>query len=192
MAVAEKQKVSPERKFILRNVIVSYPKIAEGEEDDTGQLKFSAAFITTEQTNVMDLAAAEAAAARDKWGPKGPQMIEDEELATTWRRRKADVKKSGATNGYVNARGQERPGCVLRDKTPVTSPQEIKQEFYAGAVVNVSLFAYGYDRKGKKGVSFGLNNIQKVRDGKRLDNRKSAEEEFDALLDDAGEEQLPL
>jgi hypothetical protein len=187
MIGSTKQKKSPERTFILRNVRLSYPKIAEGEENDDGKLIFSAAFITTEGSNIADIEKAELAAARDKWGVDAQEMLADGEIASTFRRSKADVKKAGAP--YVNARAEERPGCVLRDKTRVTDPTEIKNIFYAGALVNVSLHAFPYDRKGKKGVSFGLNNIQFVADGPRLDGRKRAEDEFE-VLDEPGDDDL--
>jgi hypothetical protein len=188
MAESRRRK-SPERTFILRNVVLSYPKIAEGEENDDGRLVYSASFITTPESNYQDIAKAELAAARDGFGEEAEKMLENGSLASTYRRGKADIQKCGSPHGYVNARAEERPGCVLRDKTRVTDLAEVKRLFYAGAIVNVSLHAFPYEWKGKKkGISFGLNNIQFVKDGPRLDGRKRAEDEFDALLDEPGSE----
>ncbi len=111
-------------------------------------------------------------------------MLEDGALKSTWRRSKADVKKVGAPQGFINARSSNKPGCINRDKTISYTDEQVKTELYPGCMVNVSLYAFTYDNSGNRGVTFGLNNIQKVADGKRLDNRKSAEEEFDAVLDD--------
>jgi hypothetical protein len=51
--------------------------------------------------------------------------------------------------------------------------------------VRASLRAFAYDTNGNKGVSFGLNNIQKLGEGQRLDGRKAATDEFDADLSQA-------
>jgi len=44
-----------------------------------------------------------------------------------------------------------------------------------------SLNAFAYDRAGNRGISLGLNNIQKLADGERLDGRLKAEDDFEAL-----------
>jgi hypothetical protein len=38
---------------------------------------------------------------------------------------------------------------------------------------------FGYDQAGNKGVGCGLNNIQKLKDGERLDGTVSAEAAFE-------------
>lgn len=40
-----------------------------------------------------------------------------------------------------------------------------QSKFYGGCFARVNASAFGYDHLGNKGVSFGLNNIQKTRDG---------------------------
>lgn len=188
-----KKKTSPERKFMLKNVILSYPDLVHGTPDQrSGKIKFSAAFITTDKTNIADLAAAELAAIRDQFGPQATaKMVSDGEIKSTWRRNKADQKKVNAPNGFVNARSEQRPGIVDRAAKPIIG-KDVETELYPGAVVNVTLFAYYYNTEGNSGISFGLNNIQKVKDGTRLDNRKSAEEEFDACLDEETDGELPI
>lgn len=41
--------------------------------------------------------------------------------------------------------------------------------------------AFAYDMPTSKGVSFALNNVQKLGDGKRLDGRVAATDDFEAL-----------
>jgi hypothetical protein len=48
--------------------------------------------------------------------------------------------------------------------------------------VRAQLRAFSYDSNGNKGVSFALNNIQKLGDGERLDNRQAATDAFEADL----------
>ena len=45
----------------------------------------------------------------------------------------------------------------------------------------MSVFAY--DKAGNRGISFGLNNVQKLGDGERLDGRLKAEDDFDPIED---------
>jgi hypothetical protein len=87
------------------------------------------------------------------------------------------------------------PGVVSRYADPVTKkPRKVTKdeqvpgnpnEVYAGCLIRAAVNAYGYDRQGNKGVSFGLNGVQKVDEGKRLDNRVAAEDTFEADLSEA-------
>jgi len=56
---------------------------------------------------------------------------------------------------------------------------------YPGAGVRASVSAFAYDSNGNKGVSFALNNMQKVSEGERLDGRAAADDEFTADLSSA-------
>ena len=58
----------------------------------------------------------------------------------------------------------------------ITDPDEV----YAGAIVRASVTSFSYDVSGNKGVSFALNNVQKIRDGERLDGRARAQDDFQA------------
>jgi hypothetical protein len=56
-------------------------------------------------------------------------------------------------------------------------------QLYAGARVRAAINAYAFDTQGNRGVAWGLNNLQKMGDGPRLDNRKSAQDQFEAFDD---------
>lgn len=53
--------------------------------------------------------------------------------------------------------------------------------FVSGDYFRVSINAYAYDVSGKKGVSFGLNNVQFLRKGQPLGNVSRAEDDFTAV-----------
>lgn len=109
---------------------------------------------------------------------------------------KKGFRKDGEDKGYpagsvfFNARSQNQPGLVYPHAEPGSNPpkpalvpaDKIKSVFYPGAIVRVSVNAFGFDKAGNRGVSFGLNNIQFIKDGARLDNRVAAENEFDVDL----------
>ena len=78
---------------------------------------------------------------------------------------------------YVNAKSRTKPGIVDHTTQPITN----EFEFYSGCTCRASLYAFGYDTAGNKGVSFLLNNLQKLGDGERISGRKPAEEDFDAV-----------
>ena len=79
---------------------------------------------------------------------------------------------------YINAKSGYAPGVVDQRRQEIIDPEMI----YAGCWVRAHLTAYAWDHPtGGKGVSFSLNSVQLVKDGERLDGRRSAAEVFDAI-----------
>lgn len=79
---------------------------------------------------------------------------------------------------YLNAKSKTKPGIVGPDVQPLTE----EFDFYSGCICRASVYFYGYDTAGNRGVSLLLNNLQKLGDGERLSGgRKPAEADFDAL-----------
>lgn len=75
----------------------------------------------------------------------------------------------------------------------IRSDEDIEEKVYPGCHGRVTLRAFTYENSGNKGVAFFLSNVQKVNEGERIDGRKSASEEFEALADaaDLDEEEAP-
>ena len=80
----------------------------------------------------------------------------------------------------ITAKSKNKPGIVDADLQPITD----QLDFYPGCICKASVTPFAFDKKGSKGVTFLLNNIQKIKDGTRLDGRKKAEEEFEAVGDE--------
>lgn len=81
---------------------------------------------------------------------------------------------------YLTARAVRRPQVVDRNKNEILD----KDQIYSGMYGYVSLEFYPYDNEGK-GVSAGLLNIMKTKDGDRLAGGSTAEEDFaDLELED--------
>jgi hypothetical protein len=78
---------------------------------------------------------------------------------------------------YVRAASEFKPGVVDGQKKEIINPQE----FYGGCYARAQVHAYWYDVKGNKGVTFGLDNVQFVRDGEPFGGRQKASEAFDAM-----------
>lgn len=83
---------------------------------------------------------------------------------------------------HVNFKTKYPPQIVGPDKTPI-APGD-RAAIYAGCWVRVSTHAYGYEYMGKKGVSFNLWNVQKVKDGEPFSSN-SAESDFDTIEESA-------
>jgi hypothetical protein len=191
-------------KLITPKAILSYPHLATPQEADQPgkKAKYSASLVFAPGTDLTPLRAAALEAATEKFGktykvgPKGSQTevpikeaLEKGLLRSPFR---TDVEKKGYAPGstFINVRTEQKPQVVYahagEDGKPVPMPAEkIAEEMYPGAIVRGSITAFGYDQAGNQGVSFALNNLQKLAEGERLDGRVNATEEFDAQLGQA-------
>jgi len=77
----------------------------------------------------------------------------------------------------VNASTKFKIGLVDEDVNPIID----QSEFYNGCYARATLSAYCWEFKGKAGVSFNVQNVQKVGDGERLGGAVTAEQEFEAV-----------
>jgi hypothetical protein len=68
-----------------------------------------------------------------------------------------------------------KPTVVGRDLTTPLGPEE----FYAGCFARASVTPFAFNNIGK-GIALGLNHLQKLKDGDRLDSFRSAEDDFGA------------
>lgn len=186
-------------RVITGEVVISYPHLHQPQPaQEGGKPKYSlaAVFLKGSQDRAK-LEAAVLEAATEKFG--ATMTVAGKKVSV------ADALKMGvlrspfrtdvAAKGYdriggeffINTRSDNQPQIVYAwagpDGKPARVPQEkIKEDIYAGARGRVSITAFGYDTAGNKGVGFALNNVQKLGEGERLDNRVKAEDEFDADL----------
>lgn len=176
------------KKLLTPKATLSFPHIDEPVPpmNGKGEPKYSVALVFAPGTDLSALQAAVLEAATDKWGAKAVSMLKSGALRDPFRR---DAVEKGYEEGsiFFNARSTERPGAVFlwpdsKTQKAMIIPDDLrKKELYAGAQVRASVTAFAYDNEGK-GVSFGLNNLQKIGEGPRRDGRKKAEEEFEADL----------
>lgn len=191
--------LSPEAVISYPNVFVPRP---QDPDDPDSPKKYSAAFVFPAGTDLKELKTAVIQEAKERWGSKlgkkaslkpletsnGPALFlvsEDEKLKLRlpWRE---DGEEKGYPEGsvFINARSQRKPQIVTiypsADDPSKPAKLEDESKLYAGAIVKVSLDVYAYDKNGNKGVTFGLGNIQLIRDGERLDGSVAAENEFEA------------
>lgn len=180
-------------KIITPEATLSYPWLAEPQkaQEEGKKAKYSAVFVFSpeaQQTPAFKaLEASIVATAEEAYPGKGKQMLTTGALKNPIRR---DAAAKGYPEGsvFISARTEQQPGLVYAHKGPddkpaVVAQDDIREVMYPGAVVRASLRPFAYNTSGNKGVSFALNNIQKIREGERLDSRVNAQDEFEALSD---------
>jgi hypothetical protein len=167
-----------DKKCITPEFRVSFPQVFEAKSFEGAPPKFSVVMLFSKKTDLKLLKKCVINAATEKWGPK-------EEWPEGLRLPFKDGDKKKDRQGYegtiyVSATSKQRPGLVDQNLSPIA---EGDGTFYAGCFARAELLAFAYDTAGNKGVSFGLQNIQKTRDGESLSGRKKAEDVFEAIDD---------
>lgn len=173
-------------KVVTGTVRLSYVHLFEPyAQDENDDPKFSCVILipksdkkTLKKIDDAIKAAAEAAK-NTKFDGKIPNN-----LATTLHDgdEEGDLERNPEYEGhmYMSLSSRTKPGLVDADVNPILDSTEL----YSGAFARVSMNAFGYNYKGKKGVSFGLNHVQKIKDGDYLGGRSRAEDDFDAVESD--------
>lgn len=75
---------------------------------------------------------------------------------------------------FISVSSKTKPGIVDKNVQEIIDPGEIYSGMYGRASINF----FAYNTAGNKGVSAGLNNVQKTRDGDFLGGRSKAEDDF--------------
>ncbi len=172
------------KKCITPEFRVSWPSVFEAKAFEDQEAKFSITMLFDKKTDITALKRACHNAAVEKWGSdktKWPKSAEGRPLRMPFTDGdlKTDVEGYAGTT-VVKATSKQRPGVVDQQRHPITADD---RTFYGGCYARAELLAFAYDHKGNRGVSFGLQNVQKLRDGKSFSGRKAAEDVFDAIED---------
>ena len=180
--------------------IASYPYVATPQSPRPGSTanpKYSMTVIFKPGTDLSALKAAANAAAESAYPGKGIALLAKGTLRSPFRT-DCEAKNYKDCATFINVRTDKKPGVVYAYKDATTGKpalipdDKIADEIYPGCQVKVSLNAFAYNTDGNKGISFGLNNVQKIGEGERLDGRAAADDEFTADLSQAPDEDLPF
>jgi len=161
-------------KVITPECKVSYAKVHEACETLSGDFKFSASLVFDKSTDLTELHKAAKNAAINKWGPDEKKFPKN--LRSPFRDGDSDRPDDEVYSNsvFVNASSKSKPGIVDSNLQPIIE----RSEFYSGVIARASINFFAYDTAGNKGVSAGLNNLMKVRDGECLDGSTKAEDDF--------------
>ncbi len=168
---------------------VSYPNVFKAKRNDlSGKDEYSLVALFPKDADLSSLKAEASRAIKEKWGDKVPANIrspfrKQDERAKVDEATGKKIMPGGHEEGavFLNLKSSQKPGLVNERRETIID----ESEFYAGCWAHATVRAYAYDNKGNRGVAFGLQNIQKVKDGDPLSGKAKAEDEF-APIETAG------
>lgn len=168
---------------------VSFPNLFRPSKiDENSEPKYSVTMLFKKGEDLKLLKQAAAAAAKEKWGDDVPK-----DLRSPFRNqgeKDYDGYEEGAI--FITCSSKSKPGLVNQKVQPIIS----EEDFYAGCYARAEVVASAYGGKGTKfkpGVTFYLQNVQKLRDGDPFSGRNKPENVFESVSggddvfgDDAG------
>lgn len=183
-------------KVVTGRVRLGYPKLFKAVASEDGQdPKFSVELLIpkSDTKTVAKIRAAQNAAANSEKGKKifgdtPPVFGSDKFPHKKWTDTLRDGDDEDENDGhpereghwFIGARASEmyKPNVVDKNVDPVTDQSLV----YGGVWAIVSMNAFAFDTKGKKGVSFGLNGVQVLGYGEPFGApREKAEDVFEAV-----------
>jgi hypothetical protein len=182
------------RKVVTGKVRLNFPKLFRAVQiNGEGEPKFSTQILIpkTDKATIAALRASEKAAVEEGnegvfkgKGVTAESVIKDADADGT-----AEDYPHTAGHLYmsVSAREDFRPQVVDAGLNEITDQSQV----YSGVYARVSLrsFPYTYGSK-KRGVSFGLNNVQIIGGGDRLGGGTTASQDFEPIEEEAGADLL--
>ncbi len=172
------------KRIITPEVILSYPHLFEPQTPPGSTVaKYSAAIIFPAGTDLKEMKKLALEVGQSRW-KKFADRVRKGQLNWPFRDEAEDIAEKGYPEGstFFNASSKKRPGLVSIVPDPATGKPMViddPEQAYPGVIARVSVTFYTYDVSGNKGVGVGLNNVQIVRDGERLDSRLDQSDEFE-------------
>lgn len=130
------------------------------------------------------------AAAEAKFGADARERIKKGKIKMPWRPA-SDYGDEGYgfpfdQDGwtFANFASNTQPGVVDRKAKPILKESEV----YSGMKARVTYAVWAYEKEGNRGVTLLLNNVQKIEDGERLAGRPDAEDDFEAVEGEDGDD----
>ena len=160
--------MTPEFRVSFPNVFRPAKPMAEGQE-----AKYGITMLFKKGENLDELKKAAEEAIIDKWGTdksKWPRNMRSPF------RDQGEKEFAGYEEGaiFVTATSKQKPGLVDADVNDIIA----EEDFYPGCYARATVRAFAYDAAGNRGVAFGLQNVQKLKDGEPLGGRVAASADF--------------
>lgn len=174
-----------------------FPKIFEmGLPDDKGTSYYETDLLFSPEAQktaeYIRIKEAMKQAAMDEWKGKPPSNLRSAFRPAGEKRRQKDQSQYYPDDQFagwelVRVKTKNQPGVVASFAGPDGRPAKItdESEIYGGCIVRCTINPNAYSVSGNNGVSFWLNNVQKMRDGDPLSggSRSRAEDDFTAVGD---------
>lgn len=164
---------------------VSFPKVFKPELNKlNNKQEFSVVALFPKNADLSALKKAAQEALIEEFGPdkskwpknlRSPFRDQGEKVKTdeqTGKEILPPAHEKGAV--FMNLKTTQRPGVVDQNVQPILD----ETQFYAGCYARAQVRVYTYNQAGNAGVNFGLEHLQKTRDGEPLGGRMRAEDAF--------------
>jgi hypothetical protein len=103
---------------------------------------------------------------------------------------KSEMEGYGEGTKFASVTSRMKPGVIDINKgedgkfLPIGPEHGNEELIYPGCFCRATVTVYSYDNEGK-GVALGLMNVQRIKDGPRLDSRTDAAEDFGDDVDES-------
>lgn len=159
------------------------PQKAEGAE---GEPKYQLTLLYPKDADISKFKRAALAVANEKWGDKATRDKKRIKIEWPWKDGNQKSNLEGYEgHWYFNLTSKRKPqvmGFAGGQLVPITDESAV----YGGMHVKVMVHAFTWEFMGKKGVSFGLGHVLKVKDDESFGGSGVRAEE--AFADDEGED----
>lgn len=151
---------------------ISFPSLFQPKLNElSGKMEYSCVALFPKGADLTELKNAASAAAVEKWGadkiPAG--------LKSPFRNQgEKDYGGYVADAVFMTLKSGNKPGIVDANVKAIIDPSKV----YAGVWAIAHVNAYAYDNKGNRGVAFGLEHLQIVKDDEPLDGRVKVDAAF--------------
>lgn len=175
--MASENVMTPEFRVSFPNVFRPGKALQEGAKP-----KYSLTMLFPKGADLSKLKAAAKGAAVDKWGADEKKWPKNLRLPF---RDQGEKEFEGYEEGaiFINATSSNKPGLVDSQVQDIIE----EHEFYPGCYARATVRAFAYDQAGNRGISFGLQNVQKTKDGEPLGGRTRPSDDFEAVGEGASE-----
>ena len=172
-------------KIMMRNVRLSYANIWEPKETLNGDTKYSVSLIFSKSDKKLIATVKKAIAAAKA---NGKSILANKKGVIP-----ATLKLPVRDGDEERAEDSAYAGCYFLNATSINAPKIVdkkvnpiidRSEVYSGCYANVMVNFFAYNKNGSAGISAGLGNIQKVKDGEMLGGGSNPEDDFDVIDDD--------
>jgi len=162
---------------------VSFAQVFEPKQiDGEGDFKYSLTLLFTEDTDLSALKKAAVQAAKDKWGDNLPKNLKMPFLKGN----EQDTIHDGYKDMIFIRTSSKQPIGVVKKQDGAIVDIIDRTEFYSGCYAVAGVNAYAWEHKaGKKGVSFGIQNVMKIKDGEPFSSRPKAQDQFAEFVTEA-------
>lgn len=161
---------------------VSYAKVFRPEKNSLNdKMEYSLVAIFPPKADLTTLTKSITDAATEEWGADKAKWPKN--LRNPIRKNEEREKDGKLPDGYepgghfITLKSTQRPGLVDANLQAIID----ETQFYSGCFARAQVRPFAYLQKGNAGVSFGLQNLQKMADGDPLSGRQKAEDAFEAV-----------